>query len=404
MTARVPAPGGGGAAATERIAVAVAESAPPESLLSDVLRPIGFTGVVMATTLAEATMLLRTRKPALVVVPVDGPAPERDTFAQELKRHPETAAIATGRTKDADTVLNAMRAGILEFLVLPVTTEELRTAVHRVLQANARTADLGQVLTVFSAKGGLGVSTVAQSLAWALAQQNEAHRVALVDFTSTGAGARVMLNLQPSYDLASLASRMGQLDGEVLRSVMLEHPDGVAILAAADTITGDGLLDAGSAGRLIDLLRREFTYVVIDTDHTLNDQAVAALDAADRLLLVTHLDISALRSTQRSLDMFRRLGYPDEKIAVVLNRRADRDRIAIADAERVLNRPVAFTLPNEYEHCSDAITVGQFVQRFAPSSSFSAAMTRMAAGIGTSGTVRRAASNGSRLARFLGFR
>ncbi len=390
--------------ATERIAVAVTDGAPAASLLEEVLRPMGFTAVVMTASLTDATTLLRTRKPSLLVVPMDGAAPEREAFAQELKRHPETAAIATSKAKEADTVLNAMRAGLTEFVVLPVTADDFRLAARRVLQTSVRTADLGQVLTVYSAKGGLGVSTVSQSLAWALAHQNSAQRVALVDFTSTGSGARVMLNLQPPYDLASVASRITQLDGEVLRSVMLEHPDGVSILAAADTITGDGLLDTGGAGRLLDLLRHDHGYVVIDTDHTLNDQTVAALDAADRVLLVTHLDISALRSTQGSLEMFQRLGYPDEKIAVVLNRRAERDRITIADAERVLGRPVAFTLPNEYEHCSDAITVGQFVQRFAPTSPFATAVTRLAAGLGTAGTIRRAGPNGSRLARFLGFR
>jgi Flp pilus assembly CpaE family ATPase len=104
--------------------------------------------------------------------------------------------------------------------------------------------------------------------------------------------------------------------------------------------------------------------------------------------------------------MFGRLGYPDVKVLVVLNRRSDRDRIVLADAEAVLHRPVNFTLPNDYENCVEAMTLGQFVQRYAPSGGVSTGVRHLASGLtaGVTGGAPPAPAGGSRLARLLGLR
>ena len=189
---------------------------------------------------------------------------------------------------------------------------------------------------------------------------------------------RVMLNLNPSYDLGNISARKDRLDAEFLQSVMVRHSDGVAVLAAAEEVDAVEPLDAPTAGRLFEVVRHEYAYTVVDTDHHFADQTIAALDAADRIVLVTTLDVSALRSTQRTLGVFARLGYAAEKLVIVANRRSDRDRISLSDAEHVLGRPIAVRLPNDYASCADAITNGDFVQRFAPTSPLVAAVSTLA--------------------------
>jgi pilus assembly protein CpaE len=290
-----------------------------------------------------------------------------------------------------------MRAGIPEFLQTPITSVDLTSAAGRLLSVSQASANRGQVFTVYSAKGGVGTSTVAASLAWALANTGAPTRVALVDFTTTGAGVRVMLNLQPMYDLGSVAERGDRIDGEFLRSLLLEQEPGVNVLAAAEEVDAVEPLDATAATRLIDVLRREYTHVVIDADHHFADQTLAALDAADRILLVSQLDISALRSTIRSLKVCNRLGYPSGKVSIVVNRRAERDPISLADAQQVLQRPVEFRLPNDYEACSGAITAGTFVPRHAATSPFTTAVRQMAGEL--TGMPFDGGRTGSRLSR-----
>lgn len=382
----------------------------PEDLMNQVLGQHGFAPVSVVATLADLTTRMRLMPPSLVIVPVTGArnGGEFLHFEQELRRNSQVAAIGTAAEKDADMVLAAMRAGVLEFLVTPTDTEELRVAVGRLLSLSNSAPSQGKIFTVFSAKGGLGTSTIAASLSWEFAQRNGGAAAALADFTTTGAGVRVMLNLNPMYDLGNIAMRADRIDREILKSVLVPHPDGVSVLAAAEEVDGADPLDAQTAGRLFDAMRDAYLFTVVDTDHHFADQTLAALDAADKILVVTQLDVSALRSTQRTLGVFSRLGYATDKLVIIANRRSDRDRISIGDAEKVLRRSVDFKLPNDYAACADAITNGQFVQRYAPSSPFSAGIASMVTAIGGSFAGRADQSNDradrSRLSRFFGRR
>ena len=369
----------------KRQVLMVAGAGVPEELLNGILVPRGFAPVTTVVSLSELVARMRLLPPALVVVPVSGAGNggEFAGFEMELRKHPGTAAIGTAPTKDADTVLAAMRAGILEFLVVPPDADELRVAVSRVLALSSGNASpVGRVYTVYSAKGGLGTSTVAASLAWELANRNGKQGVALADFTTTGAGVRVMLNLSPLYDLGNITARTDRIDRDLLRSVMVAHPEGVSVLAAAEEVDAAEALDTSTANRLFEVLRQEYQYTVVDSDHHFADPTLAALDAADRIVLVTQLDVSALRSAQRTLGVFSRLGYLADKVVIVVNRRSDRDRISVSDAEKVLGRPVDFRVPNDYAACADAITNGQFVQRYAPSSPLVSSLNVIATKLG----------------------
>lgn len=368
------------ASTAKRVALLVDGAGIDAATLSDLLEPRGFAPVVTVASLGELVLRMRQLPPALVIAPVDGAGRDLafDELAFELRRHPGCAAIGTAPVKDADLVLAALRAGVTEFLVTPASDDELRAAVNRLLLLSANPTAQGMVFTLYSAKGGLGTSTIAASLAWELAHRNGKQGVALADFTTTGSGMRVMLNLNPLYDLGNIAAQTDRIDRDFVRSVMVPDPDGISVLAAAEEVDGADSLDVTTAGRLFDVLRREYAFTVVDTDHHFAEPTIAALDAADRIVLVTQLDVSALRSTQRSLGVLSRLGYPPDKILVLVNRRSERDRILLEDAEQVLRRPVTATLPNDYLACADAITSGTFVQRHAPNSPLVAAIGGLA--------------------------
>ena len=385
----------------------VASAGVPASALNDLLGPHGFAPVLIVSSLAELTSKMRVAAPTIVVVPVGdaGQSADFSSFETELRRQPDVSAIGTAPVKDADTVLVAMRAGELEFVQTPVDTEDLRAAVSRLLSRSSAAQAPGALYAVHSGKGGLGTSTIAASLAWEFAHPHGSQRAALVDFTTTGAGVRVMLNVNPLYDLGNISARRDRIDSNFLRSVMLQHPEGVSVLAAADEVDAADPLDVPSVGSLFHVLRRDFAATVVDTDHHLADQTLAALDAADRIVLVTALDVSALRSAQRTIGVFNRLGYDHDKLMVVANRRSDRDRITMTDAERVLGRPVSLALPNDYASCADAITHGQFVQHHASGSPLVSGFRSLAnllSGIPVAADARRGDAGRPRLARLFG--
>jgi pilus assembly protein CpaE len=393
-----------------RLALMVSGAGLSDTLLNSILEPRGYAPIVVVPTIGDLVLRMRQHAPALIITPITGAGNDLafDEVAFELRRHPACAAIGTAPVKDADLVLAALRAGVAEFLVTPASDDEVRASVSRLLQLTTNPTSQGQIFTLYSAKGGLGTSTIAASLAWELANRNGKQGVALADLTTTGGGMRVMLNINPLYDLGNIATQTDRIDRDFIRSVMVPDAEGVSILAAAEEVDAADTLNLATASRLFDVMRREYAFTVVDTDHHFAEPTIAALDAADRIILVTQLDVSALRSTQRSLGVLGRLGYASDKIVVLINRRSDRDRILLEDAEQVLRRSVGVTLPNDYLACADAITTGTFVQRHAPNSplvSAFAAMADVLTGVqGNRAIPAVPRSEGSKLLRLLGLR
>jgi pilus assembly protein CpaE len=299
-------------------------------------------------------------------------------------------------------MLRAMRAGIQEFLVSPPDPKDLAAAVDRLMRRTQSATENGEVIAVYSSKGGLGVSTVAANLACGFAKNHPGARPALADLVVGAGDIRVFLNLNPSYDLGDLIAKIDRIDGELLNSLLTPTASGVWVLPAPDRPESDEQVDANTIATVIQHLRQNFLFTVLDCEHQLNDRTLAALDAADRVVLVTHLSVAALRSTQRTINLCRRLGYPNEKLAIVVNRYQSGEVLSPSDAEDVLKAEIYFKLPNDYRVASGALTNGVPISEFEPTSKLAWAFTQLSAKLGggqavkSNGTAHQNGAGGSR--------
>jgi len=311
--------------------------------------------------------------------------------------------VGTAAQTDPDLILRAMRSGVHEFLVYPPEPTELAAAVDRLLRRTHSEGKAGTTVAVFSAKGGLGTTSVAVNLAFGLAKGRPNGRVALLDLVASGGDVRVMLNLRPTYDIGDLVKKMDQLDAELLHSMLTPCEGGVWVLPSAEDEEAVEGLDAPATTAVIENLRGQFAYTVVDCEHHMGERTLAALDIADRVLVVTQLSVAALRSTQRTLSLCRRLGYSDEKVVVVVNRHQSADVVSVADAAQVLKRSVFFALPNDYQTLAAALTRGVPVLTHAASSpiaaSYGALATKLTGDQANGNGKKNGTSGGSRLGR-----
>ena len=219
-------------------------------------------------------------------------------------------------------------------------------------------AERGELVAVYSGKGGLGSTSIAVNIAQAFGAMRADARVALVDLVVTGGDVRVFLNLKPAYDLSHLIAKGSQIDAELLNSLLTPVPGGVWALPTGDSPEDEELFDSAAVGAILNLLRMHFSVTVVDCEHHLSEATLTALDAADRIVLVTQLSVPALRSTQRSLAVCRRLGYDDSKLCVVVNRYQSGDVLPVKDAEDLLQTSVYWKLPNDYRLSASSLTKG----------------------------------------------
>jgi pilus assembly protein CpaE len=193
-----------------------------------------------------------------------------------------------------------------------------------------------------------------------------------------------MLDLKPQYDMSDLLGKVDRLDADLLRSLLTPVAGGVWVLPSSESPESSDIFEAGSVTTIVDQLRQHHTFTVIDCEHALSDRTLAALDAADRVVLVTQLNVPALRSTQRTLALCQRLGYAADKVSVIVNRHQSADVVSIADAEEVLGREIFFKIPNDYRTLAGALTKGVPVAEFDPAShlawSFDGLASRMNGG------------------------
>jgi len=381
-------------------AIVVSSVDGPEQEIEHELTQLGFARVQRAGSLAEALTSLDEQGADLLVVPIDVvDESQLATLDRLLRRDQQLAIIATGPAAEPELMLRAMRAGIQEFLVRPPAAGDVKAAVERVGRRLSGGTVSGEVYAVFGAKGGVGASTVAVNLAYALTQLNAEARVAVADLGVPGGDVRLLLDVRPAYDLGDIARKIDRMDADLLQSVMAPAQDGLWVLAAPERPEADEEIDAAVATSVLAQLRRAFEYAVIDCEHRLNDRTLAALDAADRILLLTELKVPALRAAQRTLAIFRRLGYANEKMNVVVNRFQSGDVITPAEAADVLKADIAFRLPNDYRSSSKASTDGVPVGMAFPESKLAQAYQQLAqqfSGLSIPAGSERPSQNGSR--------
>ncbi len=131
----------------------------------------------------------------------------------------------------------------------------------------------------------------------------------------------MFLNEQGKNTIVDLAPRADELDPEILEEVLITHKTSkVKILAApsrpeyAENVTGEQF------AKVIQYLRRMFSYVVIDTSSTLTDEVLAAMDSSDLIILLTTQDIPAIKNARLFFDLVSVLNITPKRIVFAMNR------------------------------------------------------------------------------------
>jgi pilus assembly protein CpaE len=367
--------------AVPRRALIVRGAVGADATAVELLHQRGFAGIVSATGVDDALARIQLEHFDLVIVPMaEMHSAHLQLLDRAVQRAQSTFVVGTAETADPDLMLRGFRSGISEFLLLPLQPTEFGAAIDRLLQRiqAAGGGRDGTVIAVYSAKGGVGVTTVAVNLAHALAQVRQDDEVLLADLVTGSGDIRVHLNISPTYDRGDLMQKLDRIDKDLFRSVLTESVDGLWVLPGPDAAELNGALDGESTNVIINQMRQDFGFAVLDCDHYLGDSTIAALETADRILMVTDLSVAALRNTQRALLVARRLGYPDEKLSVVVNRSQSGEALSAVDAQEALKRAIYWKFPNDYRTAAGALTKGVPIARFDAKSKLSVSFRQLA--------------------------
>lgn len=269
---------------------------------------------------------------------------------------PTMGVILVRRRIDTTVLSEALRSGVRE-----VVEERDLAGIHAAVRrsrdlTNALRAGLqgahagvsehrGRVVTVFSAKGGCGKTTLSTNLAASLADGGR-RQVCLVDLDLAFGDVAIALQLFPTHTIADAVPLGNTLDFTGLRALLTDHSPGLSCLVAPVDPGSASSIPAELVGRILDLLREHFDYVVVDTPPAFDDQVLAAFDVSDTIALIATLDIPALKNLKLTLETLELLNYPRDRWRVVLNRADSKVGLASGEVEKTLKTTIASEIPS----------------------------------------------------------
>ena len=203
----------------------------------------------------------------------------------------------------------------------------------------------GRVLTMFAAKGGSGKTMLAVNLAATLADRGH-RQVCIVDLDLAFGDVAIAMQLFPAHTIADAVPLGGEIDSSAVAAMLTQHSAGLsAIVAPTEPSTAEAI-EPKLIAHLLDVLRDEFDYVVVDTAGAFDDQVMAALDVSDLITLIVTPDVPALKTLKITVETLIELGYPRDRLRLVLNRSDSRVGISHAEVEKTAVMPLAGQIPS----------------------------------------------------------
>jgi pilus assembly protein CpaE len=308
---------------------------------------------------------LRAYEPHVVILDM-GDDPERDirTAAAIASGVPRTTLVGLGPELDAAHLLDAMRAGVVEYVPDPLEPQSVSDALERVMRKRGWGGYLqgrrtGKILTFFSPKGGSGSTTVVTNVGIEL-HRLTGKKTLLVDLDLELGEIASLLGVRPRFHFVDLVRNIHRMDADLLSSYIEGHKSGVQVLSAPFEPEMGEQVGGEDIARALGLLRSHYDYVLVDMSKSLGAPARAALQMADQIFLVSNMDVPSLRNLKRCLPMLNGVtGGDATRLRLVVNRFNSKSLIDLKDVEETLGLDVYWTLTNDFETVITAISAGQ---------------------------------------------
>ncbi|MEJ2511328.1 MAG: response regulator [Anaerolineales bacterium] len=320
----------------------------------------------------EAIRVAAEVRPDVVLMDINMPDMDGIVATERIRaKVPGTQIVILSVQNDSNYMRKAMLAGARDFLTKPPDLDELISAINRAgemaheekkkaantlaaVQASGGISTSsgmifparykGRIVVIYGPKGGTGSTSITTNLAVALHTPEKP--VVVVDARLQFGDLSFFFNEQTRNNLADVASRADELDPEFMEDVLLTHGEtGIRILAApprpeqAESVTGDQF------SKIVRFLKNMFAYVLVDTNSGLDDITLTALDEADLVSVVTTQDIPSIKNVRLFLDLMIALGYPKEKVFLVMNMFDKRRSVTAERVADITKSEVVAVLP-----------------------------------------------------------
>lgn len=310
-----------------------------------------------------------------------------DTLSESCD--PGTKVVVIGHVNDVQLYRDLIRRGVSEYLIAPLgTLDILRTLSELYVSPGAR--NLGRIIAVMGAKGGVGASTVAHNVAWAIARNLDASTV-IVDLDIAYGTAGLDFNQDPPQGVAEAVFAPERLDANMLDRLLSRCSDNLALLAAPAMLDRTLDLPEDAFEQLFDLLRTTVPCVVLDVPHVWSGWVRRALISSDEIVVVAGPELASLRNAKNLVDLARANRPNDSGARLVLNQvgMPKRPEIDAAEFAKALGIEVLTSIPFDAQLFGTAANNGQMIAEVQAGGKIAEAFVQIASSLTGRGEAKR---------------
>jgi pilus assembly protein CpaE len=277
------------------------------------------------------------------------------TLATLKRQHPATGVVIVAARMDPVLMLEAMRAGVNEWVADPLTAAELNAAIERV--TTTRTASVqGQIFAFIGAKGGVGTTTTAVNVATALAQAVHDERTLFMDLHLSYGDAAVFVGVEPRFSVADAMENTHRLDEAFFESLVVQSKSsGVHVLASAERAVG--VVDFRRIATLLQFAATHYRYTFLDVPRS-EASVLDSLEGVSTILIVANQELATIRNAGRIAATLRQR-YGKDRVKIVVSRYDKQAEITTEDVAKVVGSPVKYTVPSDYRAALLALNKGR---------------------------------------------
>lgn len=289
--------------------------------------------------------------------------------------------VIIGQTNDIRLYRELMRRGVSEYLVAPIDPVQMIRAIAA-LFTDPEAPFIGKTLAVTGVKGGVGASSIAHNLAWALTERCKVNAT-LVDLDLNFGTTGLDFNQDSTATIADALMSPDRFDDAVMSRLITRATDRLSLFTAPATLDRTYNLDPETYSRVLDQVRRSVPFMLLDLPHIWTDWFKTTVISADDLIIVACPDLASLRNGKNLVDFLKAARPNDNPPKLILNMVGlpKRPEIPPKDFGQAIGLDPMLVLPFDAQLFGTAANNGQMVFDVAPESKIAMSLDQLASTI-----------------------
>ncbi|MCT8989238.1 AAA family ATPase [Chelativorans sp. SCAU2101] len=274
---------------------------------------------------------------------------------------PDTKVVVIGHYNDVWLYRELIRAGISEYVVAPVSMADIISVIAGIF-VDPQAAPLGRTIAFTGAKGGVGSSTLAHNLAWAMSRLFESE-VLVADLDLPFGTANINFDQDPAQGIAEAVFSPERIDEVYLDRLLAQCAERLSLLAAPSTLDRPYDFDPEAFSQIIDTAQRTAPLVVLDVPHMWTGWSKTTLARADDVVITATPELANLRNAKNLVDTLRKLRPNDGAPKLIINQSGvpKRPEISVDDFADALEITPLAVIPFEPQLFGKAANNGRML-------------------------------------------